>query len=443
MWLEVVSNLSLNHKNTENLKYTEVFTVNITTVDTLVLPEYFGLVSGRKENKIEKAGVHVTCYEFVNTMSKLSENNTSRLASLDILRGFDLFLLVFFQPVFAALARQLNLPFLNDILYQFDHEVWEGFRFWDLVMPLFLFMTGASMPFSLSKYVGMSGSYWPVYRRILRRVFLLFIFGMIVQGNLLGLDSRHIYLYSNTLQSIAVGYFIAAVIQLHFSFRWQIGITLLLLFIYWIPMTFLGDFTPAGNFAEQVDRWVLGRFRDGVFWNEDGTWSFSPYYNYTWIWSSLTFGVTVMLGAFAGKIMKEGKANRKKVVQTLSVIGVLLVGLAMLWSLQMPIIKRLWTGSMTLLSGGYCFLLMALFYYWIDYKGHSRGLNWLKVYGMNSITAYLLGEVVNFRCIADSVSYGLKQYMGDYYPVWLTFANYLILFFLLRMMYKRGLFLKV
>ena len=145
----------------------------------------------------------------------------------------------------------------------------------------------------------------------------------------------------------------------------------------------------------------------------------------------------------AGKIMKEGKANRKKVVQTLSVIGVLLVGLAMLWSLQMPIIKRLWTGSMTLLSGGYCFLLMALFYYWIDYKGHSRGLNWLKVYGMNSITAYLLGEVVNFRCIADSVSYGLKQYMGDYYPVWLTFANYLILFFLLRMMYKRGLFLKV
>ena len=375
--------------------------------------------------------------------NKLPENNSIRLASLDILRGFDLFLLVFFQPVFVALARQMNMSFLDSILYQFDHEVWEGFRFWDLVMPLFLFMTGASMPFSLSKYIGTTGSYWPVYRRILKRVFLLFIFGMIVQGNLLGLDSSHIYLYSNTLQSIAVGYLIAAVIQLHFSFRWQIGITLLLLFIYWIPMTFLGDFTPAGNFAEQVDRCVLGRFRDGVFWNEDGTWSFSPYYNYTWIWSSLTFGVTVMLGAFAGKIMKEGKANRKKVVQTLSVIGVLLVGLAMLWSLQMPIIKRLWTGSMTLLSGGYCFLLMALFYYWIDYKGHSRGLNWLKVYGMNSITAYLLGEVVNFRCIADSVSYGLKQYIGDYYPVWLTFANYLILFFLLRMMYKRGLFLKV
>lgn len=376
-------------------------------------------------------------------MNKMPENNSTRLASLDILRGFDLFLLVFFQPVFVALGQQLNWPFLNEIIYQLDHEVWDGFRFWDLVMPLFLFMTGASMPFSLSKYKTDSVDYGPVYRRILKRVILLFILGMIVQGNLLGFDSKHVYFYSNTLQSIAVGYFIAAVIQLHFSFKWQIIITLLLLFVYWIPMTFLGDFTPEGNFAEKVDRWVLGRFRDGVYWNGDGTWSFSPHYNYTWIWSSLTFGVTVMLGAFAGKVMKEGRTDRKKVIRILLITGLILIGVAELWSFQMPVIKRLWTGSMTLLSGGYCFLLMALFYYWIDYKGYTRGLNWLKIYGMNSITAYLLGEVVNFRCIAASVSYGLEQYLGNYYQVWLTFANYFILFLLLRAMYKCGLFFKV
>ena len=84
--------------------------------------------------------------------NKLPENNSIRLASLDILRGFDLFLLVFFQPVFVALARQMNMSFLDSILYQFDHEVWEGFRFWDLVMPLFLFMTGASMPLTIEVY---------------------------------------------------------------------------------------------------------------------------------------------------------------------------------------------------------------------------------------------------------------------------------------------------
>lgn len=375
-------------------------------------------------------------------MDKQTFAKPERLASLDILRGFDLFLLVFFQPVFVTLGQQLDLPWLNSILFQFDHEVWNGFRFWDLVMPLFLFMTGAAMPFSFSKYRN-DPDKQAVYQRILRRVLLLFIFGMVVQGNLLELNPKYIYFYTNTLQAIAVGYLIASVILLHCSFKWQIIVTTLLLIVYWIPMTFCGDFTPEGNFAEQVDRAVLGRFRDGTYWNADGTWNFSPWYTYTWVWSSLTFGVTVMLGTFAGKIMKEGKENRAKVVRTLLLAGLALVVSALLWSLQMPVNKRIWSCSMTLLSGGYCFLLMAMFYYWIDYRGHTRGLNWLKIYGMNSITAYILGEVVNFRCVAASVSHGLEQYLGNYYPVWLSFANYLIVFFILRMMYKGKIFLKL
>ena len=160
-------------------------------------------------------------------MNKPLSSPSPRLASLDILRGFDLFLLVFFQPVLWALAHQLNLPWLNSILFQFDHEVWEGFRFWDLVMPLFLFMTGASMPFSFSKFKD-DPDKGPIYRKILKRFILLFIFGMIVQGNLLGLNPKYLYLYSNTLQAIATGYLIAAIIQLHCSFRWQLIVTVLL-----------------------------------------------------------------------------------------------------------------------------------------------------------------------------------------------------------------------
>lgn len=365
-----------------------------------------------------------------------------RLASLDILRGFDLFLLIFFQPVLVALGQKLDLPFLNTFLYQFDHEVWDGFRFWDLIMPLFLFTTGASMPFSLSKYVHVSDKK-AVYRKIARRVILLFILGMVVQGNLLGLDPKHVYLYTNTLQAIAIGYLIAAMILLHCSLRWQILATILLLIVYWLPMTFCGDFTPEGNFAEKVDRFVLGRFRDGVYWDEAGNWNFASWYTYTWVWSSLTFGATVMLGAFAGQIIKRGNENRMQVVRVLFAIGLALVGMALLWSLQIPVIKRLWTSSMVLLSGGYCFLLMAIFYYWIDVCGHTRGLSWLKIYGMNSITAYLLGEVVNFRCVVASLSYGLEQYFGSYYPVWLTFVNYLIVFLILRQMYMNRIFLKI
>ena len=62
---------------------------------------------------------------------------------------------------------------------------------------------------------------------------------------------------------------------LHISKRWQIIITLLLLISYWALFTFAGDFTPDGNFAERIDRAVLGRVRDGVYYTEDGLWHFS------------------------------------------------------------------------------------------------------------------------------------------------------------------------
>lgn len=375
-------------------------------------------------------------------MNSATAPKAPRLLSLDILRGFDLFLLVFFQPVLSALGGKINHPFMNAILYQFDHEVWAGFRLWDIIMPLFMFMAGVSMPFSFSKYQR-SNSKTELYKKIIKRVILLFIFGMMVQGNLLGLNPKQIYFYSNTLQAIATGYLIASMILLNCSFKWQIITTLGLLLAYWFPMTFLGDFTPEGNFAEKVDRLILGRFRDGVYWNEDDTWSFSPNYTYTWIISSLTFGATVMLGTFAGKIIKDGKDNPLLVIKRLIGIGLLLIAIAYIWSFQMPIIKRIWSCSMTLLAGGYCFLLMALFFYWIDYKGHTKGLKWLIIYGVNSISAYILGEMVNFRSIATSISYGLEQFMGDYYAVWITFVNYLIVFLILRMMYKLNIFLKI
>ena len=158
-----------------------------------------------------------------------------------------------------------------------------------------------------------------------------------------------------------------------------------------------------------------------------------------------------MLGVFAGRMMKEGTFHRQKVARRLFLVGVALIVAAWAWSFQMPVIKRIWTCSMTLLSGGYCFLLMALFYYWIDCKGHDWGLNWLKIYGMNSITAYLLGEVVNFRCVVASVSYGLgKQVFYRVISIALCpqelleiHRKHLIVFFILRQLYKRNVFLRI
>lgn len=372
---------------------------------------------------------------------------SKRLESLDVLRGFDLFCLVALEGILHPLGQAIDASWYHSFLWGFSHVEWEGFSSWDLVMPLFMFMAGISMPFALSRYKAMPDK-MAVYRRISKRVLLLWIFGMMCQGNLLGLDPDRIYLYSNTLQSIAMGYLIASMLFLHVRLVTQIAVAVGLLLVYWGAMQFItvdgfggGNYTPQGNLAEWVDRVVLGRFRDGAT-VRDGVVVFREGYLYTWILSSLNFGVTVLTGLFAGHILKSG-ATQKRKLQLLLGIGVAMVAVGWLWGVQMPVIKKIWTSSMVLVSSGYCFLLMGLFYYWIDYKGHCKHITWLKVYGMNSIVAYMLANVISFRCIGISLLRGLEQYTGNYYPALIATSNALIIYVILWLLYKRNIFLKV
>ena len=378
---------------------------------------------------------------------KNTHSSSKRLESLDALRGFDLFFLVALGPLMHSLARTANVEWLNESMWVFSHVSWEGFSPWDLIMPLFLFMSGISMPFSLSRYKSISDKR-PLLRRLAKRILLLWIFGMMCQGNLLALDPNTIYLYSNTLQAIATGYLITALLFLFTSRRTQIITAVVLLLVYWTAMQFItvdgyggGNYTPQGNLAEWIDNTVLGRFRDTAQ-VIDGKVVVADWYHYTWILSSLNFGVTVLTGLFAGYIAKD-KIEEKKKLKLYFGTGITMVIAGWLWNFQMPVIKTIWTSSMVLVSSGYCFLLMGLFYYWIDYKGHRSGITWLKVYGMNSIVAYMLANVVNFRCIGESLFYGLEQYMGSYYSFLMTLWNIGAAYVIIWFMYKRGIFLKV
>ena len=183
----------------------------------------------------------------------MEKKKLNRLESLDVLRGFDLFCLVVLEMVLHPLAHAIDMPWFNSFMWGFSHVEWEGFSTWDLVMPLFLFMAGVSMPFSLSRYKDMPDK-MAVYRRIGKRVLLLWVFGMMCQGNLLALDPDRVYLYSNTLQSIAMGYLIASLLFLHVRIRVQIGIAAALLLIFWGTMEFNtvgnyggGSYTPDSN----------------------------------------------------------------------------------------------------------------------------------------------------------------------------------------------------
>ena len=378
----------------------------------------------------------------------MKNQQPQRLESLDVLRGFDLFMLVGLETAIHQLASAVDTPSFHSFIWCFTHVDWEGFSPWDLVMPLFMFMSGITIPFALSRYKH-TNNQTSVYRRILKRVILLWIFGMMCQGNLLGLDPNRIYFYSNTLQAIAMGYLIASLLYLHTRIRTQIIVAAGLLLGFWGAMEWItvqgyggGNYTPDGNLAEWIDREVLGRFRDGASMM-NGEVVFADWYRYTWILSSLNFGVTVLTGTFAGYILKDKEWMPKGKLTYLLAIGAAMVAIGWIWGIWHPVIKKLWTSSMTLVSSGYCFLLMALFYYLIDYKGWKKYSGWLKVYGMNSIVAYMLTMCVNFSCIGHSLLHGLQPYMGEYYSVVLTLSNVGIIYFILWELYKRKLFLRV
>lgn len=375
---------------------------------------------------------------------------SKRLESLDVLRGFDLFLLVALCPVLLKLREPLSAGWFQATLTQFTHKSWEGFALWDLVMPLFMFMSGVTIPFAFSRYRSPGVPRRALYLRIFKRFLLLWVLGMISQGNLLALNIAVLKPLSNTLQAIAVGYLFASVIYLNcrpwVRYAWAVA----LLLIYWALMMFIrvdgyggGDFSPAGNLAEWVDRTWLGGWRDGAQWAEDGSVVFGRGYFYTWILSSLTFVATVLSGAFAGDYLKNSGARPERKALILFVAGAVMVACGWLWHVQMPVIKTIWTSSMVLVSGGYCYLLLALFYWWIDCRGHRRGLEWLKVFGMNSIVAYMLESVVNFRCIGRSLFFGLEPYVGSFYPFIIELSNVAVLYLILYGLYKRNWFIRV
>lgn len=365
-----------------------------------------------------------------------------RLLSLDILRGADLFLLVVLCPVLLKLQAPLGSETYDMIMLQFTHKSWEGFALWDLVMPLFMFCSGVTIPFALQKY-RINGVDKQFYFKLLRRFTLLWILGMVVQGNLLSLDLGMVKIYTNTLQAIAVGYVFAALIFVHSKQWMQYVIAGLLLVGYYIIMSVGGDFTSDGNFAEVIDRAVLGSLRDGAVVGQSGEVIFAPWYRYTWVLSSMTFIATCMSGVFAGQLLRnqELSGNRKALI--LFGAGTLMVALGWLWGMWMPVIKTIWSSSMVLVSSGYCFWAVALFYWLIDVRGYQRGVRWLQIFGMNSIVAYVLGESVNFRCIGHSIFYGLEQYIGSFYPFLIELSNGAVLFLILYILYRQKIFLKV
>lgn len=363
--------------------------------------------------------------------------SNERVISVDALRGFDMFWIFGGEGIFMGLDKVFHNKISGFINEQLNHVEWFGFHFYDIIMPLFLFMVGISMVYSYRKRLGNDKSEISLWKHTIKRFFILWFLGLIVQGNLLTYDITKFHLYANTLQAIAAGYLIATIIILYLPVMHQITATIGLMLLYWAIMALipiggntLGAYTPDRNVAQFVDAFILGRFDDGL--------------DYTWIVSSLNFGATTMLGVFCGYIL-QSTANKYVKFRNFIIFGVTLIILALIWNIWHPIIKKLWTSSFVLFSGGICTLLLGAFYLVIDIWNVRKGTKWMIIIGSNAIFAYVISHVFGdqLRATANIFINGLIPYIGNWFDTLSYIGGVLILFAVLKYMYKNKIYIKI
>jgi predicted acyltransferase len=365
---------------------------------------------------------------------KSSPEIKGRILSVDALRGFDMLWITGGATIFISLNDAVHSSFTETMAAQMEHVPWQGFHFLDIIMPLFLFVTGVSMPLSFKKR-SQRPQGTTLVGHIFKRVVILWILGMIAQGNLLTYDGSQVAFFSNTLQAIAIGYLISSLFILNLNVFAQLLCTLALLLIYflalyYIPVPGVGRpiLEPQQNLPLYIDKLLLGSHQDGT--------------NYSWILTSLGFAATVMTGVFASYILQSGISQLGK-LKTLVVTGLVLVAAGLLLNPIQLIIKHVWTTSFTLFSSGLCFLLLALFYLIVDYWKYQRWAMFFIVVGSNSILAYMIGDLHCFSEVAEVFLLGTKRFLGDWYPFVLSIGSYVVFWLLFYFLYKKKIFIKV
>lgn len=327
---------------------------------------------------------------------------------------------------------------------QFTHGSWgEPFTCWDLVMPLFIFIVGCSMPFAFDKYSREGGGNWRRHAawRVLRRVLVLFVLGMAVQGNLLGFDTDHMSLFCNTLQAIAAGYLIAAPFLMWGGVRSQAIGCVCCLALYWAAMRFIpyagheaGLFQPCDNLAYYIDCTLEGHWQDGTC--------------YPWILPSLSFGGLVLMGVLGGQALRLLSPTKSALV--LAAVGLLCLGAALALECDTPLLKHLFTTTMVLWSGGWSLLLLAAFHVVFDMCPRTQKIAALfQGFGTNAILAYMLVEMRGIGGhsfwwgITQPLFGGLASQCGQYGPLVFQALSFLLLWVLLEILRRHRIMIRV
>lgn len=324
---------------------------------------------------------------------------TYRIVSIDALRGFNIFWILGADGAILALAAMTRgkgsvLDAIGSLLEtQMTHVAWEGFRFYDFIFPLFIFVTGVSIVLSMTRMVAREGKA-RAHGRVLRRFLLLYVMGLIYYGGV----SQHwpdIRLLG-VLQRIALCYLFAGLLFLNLDRRGLVAALVVLLGGYWMLMTFVPvPGVGAGSYAMDANlaNWIDARYLPGRLW--DGT------RDPEGLLSTLPAIATCLLGVLAGLLMHDERLTPQQKSLRLVVMGVALLAGGYAWSLQFPIIKAIWTSSFVLVAAGYSAILLGAMHQVIDVWGFNRWPTIFVWLGANALTLYFINNIASFERFAS------------------------------------------
>ena len=388
---------------------------------------------------------------------------STRITSIDAFRGLVMFLML--AEAMRLWTLHTAFPesrFWSIVAYNTSHVPWQGCSLHDLIQPAFSFLVGAAMPFSLAKRRANGESFQRLLAHAIYRSVALMLLGIFLRS----LERQQTYwTFEDTLTQIGLGYTFLFLIAFT-SLRTQIVVFVTILVAFWgafalYPLPgpdfdytkvgvrpdwpylysgFLAHFNKNSNLSWAFDTWFLNLFpREKPFLYNSGGWS---------TLSFIPTLATMMLGLWAGRWLQSTRTTADK-LKGLVISGVALTfaGLLLQWLHINPIVKRIWTSSYTLYSGGLILLILAGFYAAIEVKGWRKWSFPLLVIGANSIAIYVMSWTIE-----HFISSALVRHLGPapfavlgppFEPVLRGLGVLIVFWSILFWMWRRKIFLRI
>lgn len=365
-------------------------------------------------------------------MSESPTPSPQRLLSVDALRGFDMCWILGMGSVVTSLLKSLapGGAVTSVVTEQLQHATWDGFRFYDLIFPLFLFIAGVSMAIALPRRVAREGTSGAV-RHLLARALIIFALGVFFSGGLK--DGWDKIRWLGVLQRIGMASAAAGLLSLWLDVRGLVAVAASLLVGYClllglvpVPGVGAGNFAEGMNLTNYLDSiWLPGRKYDG---NHDPE----------GILSTLPAIATALLGVLAGKWLVGGASASRKAA-SLILAGLALLVLGWCWHPFFPVIKKIWSSSFVLVAGGWSAILLGIFVWIVEvmqWRAWATPFVWV---GANPITLYVVSGLGLFRTVGERL-------VGHPAEAWAWLspaAAFAMMLLAARWMHRRGIFIRV